>query len=167
MQALTVLDYWKRHFLRMLDAHTWLQREFFVRCIQPYTSCVLSWPNRMFYRMTRDHLDRNERFAVTQHVLGCYKCPEGTAHFELLPPNHVALWLVLCKMLRDESARVDVVNQMRRHHGLRPYNKWSARHNAWPDGHEYWADAQHILMHFSSFDATARCSRMLAETTAD
>ena len=151
----------------MLDAHTWLQQNFFIHCIVPHTSCVLSWPNRMYRRLTSARLTRHDRFTVTQHILGCYECPEGTAHFELLPPDRFALWLVLCKMLRDESARVDVVNQIRRYHGLLPYNKWSARHNAWPDGHEYWADAQHILMHFSSFDATARCSRMLAETTAD
>ena len=145
----------------MLDAHTWLQRNFFWRCIAPHTSHVLSWPNGMYRRLTRRHLRRRERFAVTLHILGRYECKAGTAHFELLPPDRFALWLILCKMLRDDDARLDVVNLIRRHHGLRSYNKYSARRNAWPDGHEYWAEAQYILMHLTPFQASARCSRML------
>ena len=149
----------------MLDAHTWLQRNYFLQCIEPHTSCVLSWPNGMYRRLTSAHLRRRDRFFVTQHFLGNYASPEGNAHFELLPPERFALWLVLCKMLRDESARLDVVNQFRKHHGLKPYSKWSALR--WADGLDRWAEAEHILINFTSFDAAARCSRDLAETTAD
>ena len=114
----------------------------------------------MYRRMTSAHLRRNDRFFVTQHFLGKYASPEGNSHFEMLPPERFALWLILCKMLRDESARLDVVNQIRKHHDLKPYSRWSP--SCWGDGLERWAEAEHILMSFTSLEAAARCSRELA-----
>ena len=144
-----------------LDEHTPLQQDFFIHGICEFSSHVLSWPKGMYKNMTRKHLDIGKRYAVTQHILGCYESPEGSAHFEMLPPSHFALWLILCGMLRDVKAKEDVVNMMRLHHGLERYSKWSTRRNAWPDGYENWADAQHILLHYTRFQASARCSRIV------
>ena len=136
-----------------LDTHTPLQRDFFIRGIAEHSTHVLSWPAGLFANMTLKHLDVHKRFTVTQHIL----CG---SEFELLPPSHYALWLIVCGMLRDDAAKQDIVNQMRTHHGLPRYSKWQ-RKSAWPEGWDDWADAENILLHFTPTQASARCSRIV------
>jgi hypothetical protein len=136
-----------------MDTHTPLQRLFFIRGIAEFSTHVLSWPAGLFANMTLKHLKRPKRYAVTQQVL----C--GT-EFELLPPSHYALWLIVCDMLRDDDAKEDIVNQMRAHHGLPRYVKWR-KSVVWPEGFDYWEDAEDILLHYTQARAAARCSRIV------